>query len=290
MKSDHVEQVEGLAPDIEDLALFFAKIISSKHNQHAIVMIVGSAGKGKSWAGISLAIEVSKKLAEILKGNPEDYFNFDKTFATISKDEVKRVMTNPLKHTILLLDDVAAKAMNARNFNDRDNIDFNSLLTTFRPNHNLVILTAQAGFLLDKVPRNISHFIIEMEESLFDYGITIAKVKEVVYKHSTGKLHFPYLQSNGAKYVRHIFYAPDSKITKEYEEKREYQLSHINDKDGTEEKESPLSKFDLFKTPVKNLKATGLSQVKIGRVLGISQGWVSRILNESKNIIITESP
>lgn len=227
--TDHTEPIPGLYPDIEDLSTFFAKIITSKYNQHAIIMFVGAAGKGKSWAAVALARGVALRVSEILGGVPDDYFNFKDTFATISKDEVKRVMTNPKKNTVILLDDVAAKAMNARNYRDQDNIDFNAILTTFRPNHNLVIMTTQAGFLLDKVPRSLSHFIVEMEQAYFDYGFTIAKVKAVVYKHSSQKMHFPYLQSGGQKYIRYIFNAPPSKIMSEYEEMREYQLNRASD-------------------------------------------------------------
>ena len=158
--TDHTDPTPGISPDVEDLSLMFAKIITSKHNQHAIIMVVGAAGKGKSWAAIALARGVAVRVAEILGGKPEDYFNFEETFATISKEQVKRVMKDPKPHTILVIDDAAAKAMNARNYKDQDNIDFNSELTTFRPNHNLVILTTQAGFLIDKVPRSLCHFII----------------------------------------------------------------------------------------------------------------------------------
>lgn len=273
---DHAVPIEGLYPDEEELATYFAKIITSKHNQHAIIMIVGAAGKGKSWAAVYLAREVAKKVSEILgEGTPDDYFNFNDTFATITKDEVKRVMNKPKKYTILLLDDVAAKALNARNFRDSDNIDLNAELQTFRPNHNLVIMTAQAGFLLDKVPRSISHFIIEMDMALFDIGITIGKVKQVVYQHGSGKLIFPYLQCENGKYVRHIFYSPPADVMREYERIRELQLQRSAEKkEDDQNKETKISKKDYLVGVVDGIIAEfNVSQGKACKIVGCSSRY-----------------
>lgn len=280
--ADHTEPIPGLSPDIEELATFLAKRITSKHNQHAIVLFVGSAGKGKSWAAVALARGVARRVAEMLrKGEPEDYFNFKDTFATISKDEVKRVMTKPKKHAILLLDDVAAEAMNARKFRERDNIDFNSILTTFRPNHNLVIMTTQAGFLIDVVPRSLSHMIIEMEQAYFDYGFTIAKVKEVVYDHHHGELHFPYIQAGGQKYIRHIFHAPPTEVMDEYERMREAQLNRLKEEKETPA-ESPVNKLttsQLIKPVVLKYLEKGYSQTEVVGLL--IQDWGVKLSQQS---------
>lgn len=224
---DHVEPIEGLSPDIEQLALYFAKIMTSPHNQHAIVMFVGQAGTGKSWAATQLAVEVAKKVSERLKeGTPDDYFSFKETFATINRDEVKRVMTKPKKHAVILLDDIGV-GWNARKYKDEFNIFLNDIIQTFRPNHNLVIMTMQASFLIDKVPRSLAHYLIEMDAAHFDEGFSLAKVFKINLKHRLGKLYYPYLSVGSVRYYRHIFRMPPPKLMKEYEKIRAEQLERL---------------------------------------------------------------
>ncbi len=281
--ADHTKTDPSKLTDLEDLSLYFAKRITSKHNQHAIVMFVGPAGSGKSIAAVGLARGVSRHVAELLgEGTPNNYFNFQDTFATISKDEVKRVMTNPKKHAILLLDDPAAYAMNARKYREDDNIDLNSELTTFRPNHNLVIMTMVAGFLIDKVPRSLSHFIVEMEQAYFDDGFTIGKLKQVVYNHSKQKLMFPYLQSGGQKYVRYIFEAPSQEDMDEYEQMRAYQLKRASEKKNEiVNKVKPPSISDIMIDTWISLHKDGWSYRDIARPAHVSHTTVMEALQKA---------
>jgi len=285
--ADHTEPVPGLAPYVEDLSLYFAKIITSRHNQHALIMFVGAAGKGKSWAAVALARGVAQRVSEILGGSPEDYFNFKDTFATISKDEVKRVMTNPKKYTILLLDDPAAFAMNARNYRQEDNIDLNSELTTFRPNHNLVIMTMQAGFLLDKVPRSLSHFIIEMDQAHFDDGFTIAKVKRVSYNHGKEKLMYPYLQAGAMKYKRHIFYSPPAELMEEYERMREFQLQRVNEKKKEEPHKDKTDRFKKYLIPFVDgmMVELGWTQKRACAFYGLTPQYYQQVKANKQQIV-----
>lgn len=225
---DHVDEDKEIEPDIANLSLYFAKIITSKHNQHALIRITGKAGTGKSWAGLSLARGVAIEVARILGGNPEDYFTMHNDLGVISKQEIKRVMTNPKPHTVKFLDDVAV-AWNARKYNNEFNIDLNDLIQTFRPNHNLVIMTLQSGFLIDKVPRSLVHFQIEMDTPLYDQGINIAKVFSLELNEDSGKVYRHYLRAAGCTYKRHVFEAPPKEITQAYEIERAIQLKRMSD-------------------------------------------------------------
>ena len=214
--------------DYISLAEFLADIITSPHNQHCVVRFVGAAGTGKSWGAVDLGVEVSKIVAERKGGDPEDYYNFNDNLAVMNKDDIKRVMTNPKQYSIIHLDDVGVP-VNARNYKSEYNIDFNDIIQTFRPNHNLVIMTMQAAFLIDKVPRTLAHIEIEMEGANFDEGFTVAKVQRIILKHKSGKIHYPYLVINGVKYVRHIFEKPDENLMEEYENIRATQLKRLNE-------------------------------------------------------------
>jgi len=235
----------------ETLGEYFADIVCNNYNQHAIIRIVGLAGTGKSWAAIDLGIEISRCIAEKISGTPEQYYSFENDLGVMGRDEIERVMKNPGKYHVLHLDDVGV-AWNARHFNDEFNIDLNDIIQTFRPNNNIVIMTMQSGFLVDKVPRSIAHYEIEMEQANFREGYTIAKVQQLVLKHKKGKVHYPYLFLNGSKYKRHIFETPPKEWTDRYEAERAKQLKRVGE---LKEKEKKLKIMEQeYKTEIKQLR------------------------------------
>lgn len=221
----------------DSLAEYLAEIILSKHNQHCILRLVGIAGTGKSWGAVDLAVEVSKIVAEKKGGKPEDYYNFEQHLAVMDREDITRIMNNPGKYHILHLDDIGVP-VNARKYKDKFNIDFNDVLQTFRPNNNLVIMTMQSGFLVDKVPRALAHYEIEMESANFDEGYTIAKVNRIVLKHKSGKIYYPYIFLNGVKYVRHIFEMQSTKLMNEYERIRGLKLQKLKEKNEQKAQET----------------------------------------------------
>lgn len=259
---DHMEELDNVRPDAASLSTLFAKIMTSPHNQHALIRIVGRAGKGKSWAGLSLAAETARKVAEIKGGTEEDYFTPKNDLGVMSKPEIMRVMKNPKPYTIKFLDDVAV-AWNARNYKDKFNIDLNDLIQTFRPNHNLVIMTLQSGFLIDKVPRSLIHYQAEMAESMFDQGFSLLKVFELSLSEDNGKIYKHYLQGGGTKYVRHRVMAPPEDVTNAYEIERATQLKRMAEQKAKdleeiiEVKEEKVSGFDKILGPA-ILKLKGL--------------------------------
>jgi glutaredoxin len=210
------------------LAEYLADIITGQHNQHCIIRFTGVAGTGKSWAAVDLAREVAEIVSERKGGTAQDYYSFERDLAVMSKEDITRIMGNPGKYHILHLDDVGVP-VNARHYQSNFNIDFNDIIQTFRPNNNLVIMTMQAAFLIDKVPRTLAGIEIEMESANFDEGFTVAKVQKIVLKHKTGKIHYPYLVIDGIKYVRHIFEAPPKELMEEYERIRAMKLKAMNE-------------------------------------------------------------
>lgn len=208
----------------ENLGRYFADIVCSPHNQNVMIRFVAIAGYGKSWAALRLAYEISKYIALKKGGVPEDYFDFEEDLAIISLDEVQRVMTTSKEYHVLLLDDVAAKAMNARNYASKPSKEMNSIVQTWRPKHNALITTQQAGFLVDKVWRNLFNYQIEIVQSNFDRGIVVCKVQEIIYQHNLDKTIYPFLRKGKAKYVRHVIGAPPEAWRKAYEMEREMQL------------------------------------------------------------------
>lgn len=263
-----------------NLPTYFANIICSPDNQHAMVKVLGASGTGKSWAAIILAIETSKEVARIMGGKPEDYFNVKEHLATIGKEDIKRIMTNPKKCTILLLDDVAI-SYNARKFQDEFNIFINDLLQSFRPNHNLVIMTMQSDFLIDKVGRVLAHYTIIMDQAYFSLGITTAKVFKNVIQHlKKGEVYQQFLVEKNIKYVRHIFSAPDKDITNFYEEERARQLKKLKD-DKDKEQEVKISMKANYPV-MKRMFDSGITKTAISKFFGVSKQYIGDIFKSNK--------
>jgi len=263
----------------DSLAEYFADIILSGHNQHCIVRIVGIAGTGKSWGAVDLGVEVSKIVAEKKGGLPTDYYNFDKNIAVMDREDITRIMDNPGKYHIIHLDDLGVP-MNARKYRDKFNIDFNDIIQTFRPNNNLVIMTMQSGFLVDKVPRALAHYEIEMESANFDEGYTIAKVNRIVLKHKSGKIFYPYIFLNGTKYVRHVFEMQPIKLMNEYERIRAIKLQKMKENNAKREQEL----MENSQKPYKKTLAETKFELKRDIEAGIYEGLNLKQVCKAKGI------
>ena len=275
----------------ENLGQFFADIICSKHNQNVMIRFVAIAGMGKSWAALRLAYEISKYTAIHRGGAPEDYFQFDKDLGVISIEEVQRVMHESQPYHVLLLDDVAAKAMNARNYASKSSKDMNSIIQTWRPKHNALITTQQAGFLVDKVWRNLFNFQIEIVQSNFDKGVVVCKVQRIEYKHNLGKTFYPYLQDGNTKYVRHVIGSPPDSWQQAYEVERAKQLEAIRQReeeaDNQQEvgSEKGTSKIDLLFDVWVNLKEAGYSLREIGKMTHTDHSHISTMLKKNGVVV-----
>jgi len=270
----------------ENLGRYFADIVCSKHNQNVMIRFVAIAGMGKSWAAQRLAYEISKHIAMKKGGVAEDYFQFDKDLAVISIEEVQRVMHESQPYHVLLLDDVAAKAMNARNYASKASKDMNSIIQTWRPKHNALITTQQAGFLVDKVWRNLFNFQIEIVQSNFDKGIVVCKVQRIEYKHNLGKTFYPFLQEGNVRYIRHVIGAPPESWQQAYEIERAKQLEAIRQREEQEANEESIEKPSTKKSDILfdvwvNLKEAGYSIREIGKMTHTDHSHISTVLKRS---------
>lgn len=225
--------------NVDDLSRFLAEKITSPFNQHYMLRFVASAGMGKSLSAIGLCVGVAEEVARIKGGCAEDYFLLSRDMACMSSDEISRVLSDPGQFHILLLDDVGI-GVGARDFQKNSNKELSKIIQTFRPKNNLVVETLQAGFLVDKIFRLLAHMEIEIESTNFPYGYVVGKCQEIVYKHKTEKIHYPYIVMDGKRYVRHIFQAPKPEIIQQYELERAKQLKRIMEKEQEQENTEPI--------------------------------------------------
>ena len=271
------------------LSKHFAKVITSPYNAHVSMTTTGKTGSGKSNANLSLAYNISVEVAKIKGGKPSDYFNINHV-AIITRDEIMRVMMINKRFSIIMLDDVGAVGLSARGWQKEENQITNEILQTMRTDNTCVLHTLPAEFMLDKIPRNLSHWVTFMETSIFEKGISIGKTMEIVHKPQLGKIFRQYHREGGAKILRTVFRLPPDEIRIPYEEKRtriakqlkddrmqDYQrlIDKINaEKDGS----GKQSKQDLKKQDSINKTMEVIELIKSGQSSGkkISQATACR--------------
>lgn len=208
-----------MKPEPRELSDLYCDKITSKFNQHITSMTVGPTGSGKSSFNIRLGYETAIKVSEKMGGEWEDYFNVDH-IGIITKEEIFRVMSISKKYAFLMLDDIGV-GWNSRKWQDDFNVVLNDILQTFRTDNTALALTLPDSFLIDKVPRSLIHFFIEMDMAVFEKGVTVAKVFEVVRKPRQNKIFFQYPRGK-SKFMRYIGKLPPQGLIDEYEEKRKF--------------------------------------------------------------------
>ena len=189
----------------ENLSHYFSNIVLSG-NQHVVINVVGETGSGKSSFAGGLIIGMANYMGQRLNRDPRTLFNFKDNLACINLDRVQKVMEDPQEYNIIWLDDMGI-ALNSRKFYTLDNMDFNDVLQSFRPNRNIVVITEPQESLIDKVIRRIAHYHIELTHKLFEthhIPMTACKAKKIQYKHTQDDTWYPFLQDETGRYVQHL--------------------------------------------------------------------------------------
>ena len=199
-----------------------AKTITSKYNQNVTMIFVGGTGSGKSYAAISLALAVSKLVAEKKGGETSDYFNLDRNMSVIDIMKFFTVLDNAQKWNTVILDD-AGIGVNARKFQDIINITVNNITQTYRTLNLFTILTVPEMYFVDKILRSLTDYYCEME-GMIAPNISRGRLFEIQRKSrlgTSGKLFYVYPRANQEKTVAVMFVKPPIEICTVYEKLRE---------------------------------------------------------------------
>lgn len=204
------------------LAARVAERITSSINQNVNICFTGDPGTGKSYAAISLAIDVSKKVSQIKGGVASDYFNIERSMSVINVMDFFDVLDRAKQFNIVVFDD-SGVGYSARRFMDVINITLNNIVETFRPLNLLTIFTTPQLSFIDRVGRQLLDFYIELDEVIPDHNFSSGRVFEIEAKGrlgTSGKLFYVYPRYNAEKNTRVLFKKPPDDICKKYEELR----------------------------------------------------------------------
>jgi len=262
-----------------------AEKITSKYNQHETMIIVGDKGLGKSWGAISVGCEVSKYVAEIKGGNPEDYFTFE-NIGIITKEEVIRVLKFRMgQYNIIIFDDIGVGWSN-RDFATKFNKVMNNIYQVFRTRNIFLIMTVPDQTYIDKLPRMAVHYFAEVVDSYFKQGFIEVKIKESRKLIHFSKNIYPFITRKGVRYPRHLIKTAPENMTTMYDTARKKIEKQSSDKGLAELEEMQMGdkekmsnkKADILRPGIFAFHEEGLSQMKIAQRVGCSQATVSAVL------------
>ena len=206
----------------QPLAVEIARKVTSKHNQDARIITVGTQGKGKSWLNLTLGYAIAREIARIQnkkKGNDavwSDYFGMG-NIVIMDDSKVKEVLSDVRQYNIYSFDDIGI-AWSAREAMSRGNKLLNDVFQVFRTENTVILMSIISDFLIDKVPRNLVTYQIEMDMSLFDYRWVFPKVFHVVGKPREHTPHYHYPRTtNDIAVVRYAAPAPPKSLSAEYD-------------------------------------------------------------------------
>lgn len=149
----------------------FAWIIASRvcdtaRSSDAIIFITGKRGSGKSVLTLGLAEELSKHIASIRGGKPEDYFTID-NLKTVDKTGGLSIMSSDAllkQNNILILDD-AQISLSARRSTTKENNAVNDLVCICRPFNSVILVNSVYHRNIDRGSRSLADYIISVQYS-----------------------------------------------------------------------------------------------------------------------------
>lgn len=191
--------------DVRSISGLFANKILNNDNQHVTMLTVGTTGKGKSWSNLEIGHQLGCKFAETLGGDWTDYFNYETNIVIADlKEALSAIKQMKKTHQITLFDDIGI-GWNAREWNSVGNKALNAILQVFRTKQNVLLITLPDQFLIDKVPRRLVHYYMEVVTSMHQQGISLGKFFKVVSRPRESRPFHTYLKDGKREFERHKF-------------------------------------------------------------------------------------
>lgn len=211
----------SLELDGSNLARHWAGVSTGKYNQDVSVMIEGPKGTGKSFTGLSLAINSAKWQAEFLGTNWRDHFDIERTCAIVDTEKADDVMMNSERYDVRLFDDISL-AWGARNWQSEENKDKNDIYIINRIDNTINILTSPNSKLIDVVPRSNVNYKGEMDTPYFNFGYSSLKIFKPIpiFRAASYKALDPFMRSGRDKFVVYMIEAPPKRAIDLYNVER----------------------------------------------------------------------
>ena len=243
----HIDNHRGKGHNHDYIAELFSNTVTSTSKQDVAALVQGAKGSGKSHATLRIAYNTARRIAEICDGDPEDwekYFKLDNV-AIIDPERAFNIMSNAKPRNVYIFDDIGV-GWGARSFASKSNKAKGDIFQINRVSETVQLFSVPNAFLLDKIPRMLCNYMIEMSSKHFDRGYTAVKMfkAKTIFK-LKNKQVTPHLVRDGGKVTRYLVYKPPSFLSEQYDALRAnvtkeviaQKIATINQED------EPLSKY-----------------------------------------------
>lgn len=287
---DNGDEMEAI-----ELADLWADIVCGNDKQDVSAILVAPKGYGKSYTAMGLCYDSAVAIAKRKGGPWQDYFPYDpetkeiKNVACIVQKDIVKLMGVTRPNNVYLLDDVAV-GMNSRKFASDNNILINEIFMLMRVDSCITVTTTMDQSYVDKVPREIIGWYVEIVEPHHDEGYNILKVFKNKKQFRTGKMHQVYINDKIGRYTRFIAERPPdflaeaydilrSKKTAEHRKARLEEYLNIMDGDVPLSKRERNAQEDLTKwgDKILDLKQEGKTPAQITKLVPLSREKITRI-------------
>lgn len=255
-----------------------------KKNKNVIIIINGSTGSGKTYAGLDIANNVSKLLNTNFSVKENVAFSFE---SLIKKTKIP---INIKPGTPFLFEEVGAigSGSAARGWQSKLNQLFFSFLQTTRARNQILIFTCPMFSYLEKGARSLVHMQLEMLHINPQTKRAYCKPYILQTNSRTGKIYFKFLRLkvNGLKYKykRHATKLPPSYILEPYEVAKEKFLKKLDEYMLNGEKKGKQTSRKQFDVELLLLLLKeGLKPTEIANKMGYNRRTIHEHLNKLKS-------
>ena len=251
---------------------YFTNILKWRvsRNKNALICIVGQTGSGKSWAALKLAASVNPKFT-VEKG------------VCFTKDEVRKAIR--AKEKVVIIDEGGATFSN-RSWMGQEQKEAMMIFQAFRALNTVTSVCVPYFLYLDKMLRELMHFLCETIEIDYVKKETLLKVHRIQFSSYTGKMYRRRLfdQKSDTPILGTVVEKPPDDLLTAYEEKKNSALDvMISEKEEEEAMEKKKEKRDQigWKTRViVGMKNLGHSNGEIGEIVGSTTNAVATLYSQ----------
>lgn len=208
--------------ELFSLSAHFCEITCGPYKQDAMANLAGKKGTGKSYGSLKIAYETSVRKAEILGGQPSDYFEVERNVAVMDAEKMIDILTSDEKHQTIISDD-SGTIQGARKYHSEENQLLNDVFVVNRTLYNIYLSSAPETKHVDRQARDLPEHQLEFVRNRpgMTKGWTTCKYFEKITDAKTSNSKFRLHYWRNAKVVRLIIDKPPQKMIEEYDKLRE---------------------------------------------------------------------